>query len=1317
MQTNLSGQTLGKYELRALLGAGGMGAVYRAYDHGLQREVAVKVINLGASNDELQARFIREARTAANLEHSHIVRVYDYGVERDINYIVMQNLTGGALSDRIKQAAELGRPRASLPEVALLLEQLASALDYAHTQGVVHRDIKPQNVMFSNQGQAFLVDFGIAKLLTGATNMTGTGTVMGTPSYMSPEQWASKEIGPAADQYALAVMTYQLIAGRLPFEADTPLQVMYKHMNDQPTPLSTFRPDAPMAVLHVMNRALAKEPEQRFPNCTQFAQAFASAVSAVPAGKTEFFTFKLATGRPAGAPYTPTPNQPAPPMPHTPGSSPSLPAIPLTQQPKSGVPRSTLFGGLAALVVIAILAVLLLSNRGPSEAELRLTDVGQTLVAAGLATERIETHEAGLELIATETPELTATGTETPDPAASDTPTEAATATDTATATNTASLSATATDTASSTATNTLTFTPSLSPREAALSTLDTGATQTATLWTPTPSATFTPTEDYQATVRAELTAVLNEGLTATATLWTPTSTLTPTLTNTATATLTRTSTATNTPTTRPTSTPTATPTLTATRTPSATHTPSHTPSFTPTRTPTSTPTPDPLALALTPVIRNADWTPFEADFGGTVMVIVPAGCFEIGSPINDNEKPIHELCFDAPFWIDKTEVTQAQFRADNGVQARTSRFSGDDRPVEQITWFEANAYCEQRGRRLPTEAEWEYAARGPESWVYPWGDRFVGDYAVYFSNSGSQTASVGGHSAGMSWIGAEDMSGNVWEWTSSLYSPYPYNASDGREADTGSRTSVLRVVRGGSWDDSASNLRTAFRFRTTPSLGNSTIGFRCARDVDGAGTASENVAEPQPTSAPEPLEQALTSVIRNADWTPFEADFGGVTMVLVPAGCFDMGSNTNDDEEPIHEQCIDTPFWIDQTEATQAQFRTSNGVQAQSSGFSGDNRPVEQVTWFEADAYCQRRGGRLPTEAEWEYAARGPESWAYPWGNTFVEDNVVYSGNSNNQTASVGSRPTGVSWVGAQDMSGNVWEWTSSLYSPYPYNASDGREADTGNRTNVQRVRRGGSWDSDTDNLRAANRNWDYPVDGFFVVGFRCARDFDGAGTTASVSTQSAAVTQTPTLPANDDIATVTVNVDTANLRSGPGTNYAVAGAAEQNDVFSVIAQAQDWYLIEQESGDQVWIFSDLVVLTNSDGIQIELAATIPAPPPTAEFSTQTLSFSGRVSGQFRAPDGSWTRHHSFRAAAGSIQLTLTISPRADAICGVQASIHKVPIDSWSNWFDSLFNSSNNQYTATLPSSGDYELWITRVSFGEVNCEDRDYSVTISRD
>jgi formylglycine-generating enzyme required for sulfatase activity len=225
-----------------------------------------------------------------------------------------------------------------------------------------------------------------------------------------------------------------------------------------------------------------------------------------------------------------------------------------------------------------------------------------------------------------------------------------------------------------------------------------------------------------------------------------------------------------------------------------------------------------------------------------------------------------------------------------------------------------------------------------------------------------------------------------------------------------------------------------------------------------------------------------------NDAWTPVEEYFDGVAMVLVPPGCFMMGSTDGrDDEQPINEQCFDAPFWIDLTEVTQADFERLGGVKANANSF-GAQRPVERITWFEARDFCALRGARLPTEREWEYAARGPDGLLYPWGNTWDENSAVWSGNSNSQTANVGSRPVGASWVGALDMSGNVWEWTSSLY--LPYDSLEDREADTGVRTDVRRVLRGGSWDlADTSFLRGANRLWLSPVSGFIDIGFRCAR------------------------------------------------------------------------------------------------------------------------------------------------------------------------------------------------------------------------------------
>lgn len=247
----------------------------------------------------------------------------------------------------------------------------------------------------------------------------------------------------------------------------------------------------------------------------------------------------------------------------------------------------------------------------------------------------------------------------------------------------------------------------------------------------------------------------------------------------------------------------------------------------------------------------------------------------------------------------------------------------------------------------------------------------------------------------------------------------------------------------------------------------------------------------------------------RNADWTPIEQDFEGVTMVLVPAGCFIMGSTDERvvyarslgvghwvaHEQPHHEQCFEAPFWIDKYEVTQGQFASLGGVKAHEDWFEGDNRPVERITWFEARDFCALRGGGLPTEAQWEYAARGVEAWNFPWGDEWAVGNVVtWFGDGyrrNRSTAEVGGIVAGASWVGAMDMAGNVWEWTSSLYMPYPYDAEDGREEETHDSPDLRRVFRGGSAPSDvTEDLRSAGRGHARPTDYSFHIGFRCVRD-----------------------------------------------------------------------------------------------------------------------------------------------------------------------------------------------------------------------------------
>jgi formylglycine-generating enzyme required for sulfatase activity len=254
---------------------------------------------------------------------------------------------------------------------------------------------------------------------------------------------------------------------------------------------------------------------------------------------------------------------------------------------------------------------------------------------------------------------------------------------------------------------------------------------------------------------------------------------------------------------------------------------------------PTATPTPDPLQAALIAARSftgsNADWQALYPDGfrytfeDGVPMVLVPAGSFTIGAnPQQDDERGSGVITFSEPFWIDLTEVTQADFERLGGEAANESYFTGDDRPVEQITWFEARDFCARRGARLPTEAEWEYAARGPAEWDYPWGAAWNASNAVWNRSSSQGTANVGSIPAGRSWVGAFDLSGNVWEWTSSLY--LPYDSTEDREADTGARTDVLRVLRGGSWGNYSVVLRSANRNRFNPDNRFYNFGFRCAR-------------------------------------------------------------------------------------------------------------------------------------------------------------------------------------------------------------------------------------------------------------------------------------------------------------------------------------------------------------------------------------------------------------------------------------------------------------------------------------------------------
>jgi serine/threonine protein kinase len=267
---DLTGKDVGRYHVVERLGHGGMAEVYKAFDTRLQREVALKVIRKDAIaanlHDSMMKRFEREALALARLSHPNIVQVYDFGSHKGEPYLVMEYLTGGTLSLK-----STGKP---IPwqEAARLLAPVARALECAHEENILHRDVKPANILLTRQGMPKLSDFGIARILDieGSTQLTGTNMGIGTPEYMAPEQWGGKPV-PQTDVYALGVVFYELLTGMRPYTADTPLAVMQKQMTDPLPRPRTYNPALPEAVEQVLFKALAKNVADRYASMADFA--------------------------------------------------------------------------------------------------------------------------------------------------------------------------------------------------------------------------------------------------------------------------------------------------------------------------------------------------------------------------------------------------------------------------------------------------------------------------------------------------------------------------------------------------------------------------------------------------------------------------------------------------------------------------------------------------------------------------------------------------------------------------------------------------------------------------------------------------------------------------------------------------------------------------------------------------------------------------------------------------------------------------------------------------------------------------------------
>ncbi len=267
------GKELGSYRIIKQLGRGGMADVYKAYQPRLDRYVAIKILPAVLARDEtFLARFEREAKAVAGLYHRNILTVYDYGEEEGQTYLVMAYVEGGTLKARMGQFWGLNK-------TADIISQVGDALAYAHRRGVIHRDVKPANILMMEEDWPLLSDFGLAKMVEPSVQLTKTGMTVGTPEYMSPEQAAGVAADERSDIYSLGVVLYEMVTGRPPFQADTPLAVILKHVND-PLPLPRkFRPDLPRAVERVILKALAKNPDDRYQKVEDMVAALKAAVA------------------------------------------------------------------------------------------------------------------------------------------------------------------------------------------------------------------------------------------------------------------------------------------------------------------------------------------------------------------------------------------------------------------------------------------------------------------------------------------------------------------------------------------------------------------------------------------------------------------------------------------------------------------------------------------------------------------------------------------------------------------------------------------------------------------------------------------------------------------------------------------------------------------------------------------------------------------------------------------------------------------------------------------------------------------------------
>lgn len=710
----LIGQTVGPYLITERLGRGGMAEVYKAFHKDLEVYRAIKFIRpeLGMSED-FRARFLKEAQGVARLQHPNIIGIHDFGASEDRYYMVMELVEGRSLKDILKQDGEM-----SIDRSVALVKSIAGALAYAHDRGLIHRDIKPDNIMVDTRGRPVLMDFGIAKLITSDAKITQTGHLIGTPAYMAPEQSRALEVGPPTDIYALSVVLFEMLTGHTPFEADTPMAVVLKSLSDpMPMPRS-FNAKISEELQGVILKGTARDMKDRYQSAMEFSAGLDRAMDRMQATMDKTMVLP-------------------PPKPDVVPGSNRLALVTM-------LAVLVLGGGTAAWIYLKPGATVSADKDTPAVVENQDKPVGEDTRVLPDDDKKSDTNEQeSAEARDSEPEEVSARET-----------------------------------------------VATQEPKQPLNAEVKTPAAESAVVARPAP-VVIAPDPEQQRlaeAARAEEDARVRAEVDARA------------------------------------------------------------------RAEADTRVAAELAAEQKrkeAALQKAAEVAAASDIKNLVprakpeMVAIAGGAFSMGCGAPDTacldaEKPVHTVDVKG-FDLSRYEVTFDQYDA---FATATRRAKPDDkgwgrgnRPVINVNWEDANAFvtwlAKQTGEpyRLPTEAEWEYAARAGTSTVYLWGNE-VGFGLANCTGCGSnfdgdRTSPVGTFAANK--FGLHDMHGNVWEWVQDCWQEgYAGAPADGSARLTGNCSS--RILRGGSWLNNPSYLRIAYRNWLSSNLRDVNTGFRVAR-------------------------------------------------------------------------------------------------------------------------------------------------------------------------------------------------------------------------------------------------------------------------------------------------------------------------------------------------------------------------------------------------------------------------------------------------------------------------------------------------------